>query len=153
MNIIDDIMSKIDWNLPEETQNVAITMSDSVKDLWYFVQPLNEQGGKNVWDGCARILARRTDKELEPYIVPLFEWLRDSNWPGYDTIMDRMKKYKPEMLINQYSYCIMRAIGKEDDIWLDYLSGVIENPGVLALLSSEYQTLMKEHYKTYLRYA
>ena len=66
---IDYIMSLIAWNKSINEQSDGIKMAEEVENINVFLQPCN----KNVCDNCAKILSKRTDDELSPYLVELLE--------------------------------------------------------------------------------
>ena len=99
---IDYIMNLIDWNSSIENQNKGIKLAKDVKCINVFLQPCDNKYNKNVWDNCAKIIAKRCDKELEPYLHELFEWLMDMNWPGADSIFERLKVYNNDKWFNLF---------------------------------------------------
>lgn len=136
---IEHIMEKIDWNAPINDNNEGIKMAKSIKDLWYFIQPCNQKQNKNVWDVCAIILSDRDDEELKPYFIPLLIWLQDANWPGFDTIFQRLLKTDIADLKPAISYCIMRAIEHDDKMWMFYLYQFLKEKNALSIVSVDYQ--------------
>lgn len=82
-------------------------------------------------------------------MIMLFEWLKDANWPGFFVIYNRIKKMKPDNIYPDYSYCIAMAKKQNDESWLDFMSGLIENPQIYEKLSKEDQELMSKHYKNF----
>lgn len=64
-------------------------------------------------------------------------------------IYNRIKKMKPDNICSDYSYCITMAKKQNDESWLDFMSGLIENPQIYEKLSREHQELMSKHYKNF----
>lgn len=119
---IDYIMNLIDWNSSIENQNKGIKLAKDVKCINVFLQPCDNKYNKNVWDNCAKIIAKRCDKELEPYLHELFEWLMDMNWPGADSIFERLKVYNNDKWFNCIlKKCINEAQLLHEYIWLETL--------------------------------
>lgn len=115
---IDYIMSLIDWNKSINEQIDGIKMAENVENINVFLQPCNKNYNKNVWDNCAKILSKRTDDELSPYLVELLEWLQDLNWPGAYCILDRLQKYADDFSYNSaLNTCLKYAQALEDDVW------------------------------------
>lgn len=115
---IDYIMSLIDWNKSINEQAEGIRMAQDVENINVFLQPCNKNYNKNVWDNCAKILAEKTDEELSPYLVALFEWLQDLNWPGAFCILDRLQKYADNHFYDlALNTCLKYAQSVEDDVW------------------------------------
>ena len=89
---IDYIMSLIDWKKSEKDQLKGIEMARDIRNINVFLQPCNKGYDKNVWDNCAKILSERNDEELLPYLIDLFRWLQDLNWPGAFCILNRLRR-------------------------------------------------------------
>jgi len=115
---IDYIMSLLDWNKSIKEQAEGIKMAEDVESINVFLQPCNKNYNKNVWDNCAKILSKKTDEELSPYLVELLEWLQDLNWPGAFCILGRLQKYEDDSSYNSaLNTCLKYAQALEDDIW------------------------------------
>ena len=123
MNSISSIFDPLDWNEPEEIQEKGMEAASHVADISIFLQPLFPEYNKNVWDNCARILSRKSDKALEPYLYELLEWLQDMNWPGAFCILDRLQRFSDKTILQT-------AIGKSmenaqtnyDEVWKENLT-------------------------------
>lgn len=122
---IDYIMSLIDWNNCEQEQEEGIRLAQSVNCINVFLRPHDRIYNKNVWDNCAKILSGRSDEELEAYLIELFEWLQDLNWPGAFCIRDRLQKYSDDLSYKSaIEICIKNARIKEDDVWINNLNEI-----------------------------
>ena len=98
---IDYIMELLDWNQTEEEQAKGRELARDVKSINVFLQPKGKNCNKNVWDNCSLILAERSDEELTPYLQDLMVWLRDMNWPGAFSILDRLNRYEDVSMIER----------------------------------------------------
>lgn len=114
-------MEKLDWNLSDEIQKEGIEQAKKVKNFSVFLQPNNKKYNKNVWENCSTILSEKTNEELLPFLVPLFEWLKDINWPGALNIWMRLKSFDKNCLTLVISYCLMRAKEENDNEWYNNL--------------------------------
>lgn len=122
MTNIDYIMSLLDWNKSTDEQADGIKMAEDVECINVFLQPCSKNYNKNVWENCAKILSKRTDDELSPYLTELLEWLRDMNWPGAFCILDRLKKMVNEPFFkSSYNICLKYARALEDEVWVSNL--------------------------------
>lgn len=83
---IDQIFEMLSWNNEEKIQEQGIEEAEKIKHLSVLIQPMES---KSIWENCAKVLASKSDQELESYLIPLFEWLQDMNWPGADVIYKR----------------------------------------------------------------
>ena len=125
---IDEIMDMLDCNNSVETQEKGIELAKNVKCINVFILPEHLECSKNVWENCAKILANRTDKELQPYLIDILLWIEDMNWPGAIIIDDRLKKFRdmkmPSFAIKE---CVKRASATDNHIWLENLSELMDD--------------------------
>ena len=129
MTNIDEIYDLFIWDSsysPEEftaRENRGIAEASEIKNLFPFIQPIiiPPQKSKSVWDSCAKVIAMRSDEELEPYLYPLFEWLQDMNWPGAVKIYNRLSQIPFEKLEPVLRYCKQRAQDTGDTSWMAVL--------------------------------
>lgn len=123
MNEYNDIMKMLDWNNSREVQSKGIEYAKRITSLEIFLQPNTDIFNKNVWDNCAEVLSSKTDDELKPYLMQLFEWLQDMNWPGAFCIMDRLKEFRDKHSFeNCFKISVREAEKLEDEVWLDNLN-------------------------------
>ena len=122
---LDEIYDSFIWDKSytneeyEAKISVGINEAKNFKYLYPFIQPIIP--GKLIWEPCARVIALKSDDELEPYLGLLFEWLQDVNWPGAWTIYDRLLKMPFSMLEKTYDYYVRQAVRDSDDLWLSTL--------------------------------
>lgn len=115
---IDYIMSLLDWNKSATDQAAGIKMAEKIENINVFVQPCNKNYNKNVWDNCAKILFKRTDEELSPYLIELLTWLQDLNWPGALCVFDRLQKYEDKVSYSRaLDTCLKYAKAVKDNVW------------------------------------
>ena len=125
---IDEIMDMLDCNNSVETQEKGIELAKNVKCINVFILPEHLECIKNVWENCAKILANRTDKELQPYLIDILLWIEDMNWPGAIIIDDRLKKFRDmKMLSFAIKECVKRASATDNHIWLENLSELMDD--------------------------
>lgn len=124
---IDYILSLLDWNNPDEEQEKGVKLAKDIKCISAFIQP-GHPYGKNIWYNCAKILAERDDKELEPHLIELLEWLQDMNWPGAFCILDRLQKYEDiDSLNKSLMICLRKAKMLNDETWECNLNMLLQN--------------------------
>ena len=116
MNLMG-IMEMLDWNKPAEIQSEGVSLAKNYGTLTPFVQPLTPEYNKNVWDNCALVLAESSDKALTPYLVELFEWLQDMNWPGAEVIFNRLLEMPVDRLASPYQFSLEQAKARQDFSW------------------------------------
>lgn len=150
MNNIDEIMDMLDWGNREETQKKGRELAEDIKSVNVFLQPLNQNHSKNVWDNCAKVLASRSDEELQPYVDRLIEWLSDMNWPGAWTILERFKSYKDVVGISKVlNYKVQKAnkYGTAEELcFLDHVSKMLDIEGLAAVLPRDTFEILGKHY-------
>lgn len=119
MYSIDYIMSLLDWNRSTIEQNTGIELAGAVRCINVFIQPCDIQYNKNVWDNCAKILSKRTDEELTPYLFLLFAWLQDMNWPGAIQILYRLREYKQASFLEPSLKMYIKMVkATKNKVWL-----------------------------------
>lgn len=121
---LDEIYETFFW-IPEETNEEYYLMVDDAineakkyKYLYPFIQPYIPNKSKVVWEPCAKVIAFKSDEELEPYLNQLFEWLQDMNWPGADIIYDRLLQMPFSLIEDAYNFSCSRAERNNDNPWL-----------------------------------
>ena len=119
---IDYIMNLFDWNNSDDDQTRGLKLAEDIKCISAFIQP-GSPYGKNVWENCAKALVKRDDKELEPHLIELLEWLQDMNWPGAFCILNRLQNYGDTLSLNvSLTICLRKAKMLNDEIWEDNLN-------------------------------
>lgn len=111
---IDDIFGYLSWNNDPEVQSTGIEMAKKIKFLSVLIMPIED---KSVWENCAKVLASKSDYELDRYFIKLFEWIKDMNWPGADIIYRRLSLVPSQKIMRAYKYSVSIAEQTHDDIW------------------------------------
>ena len=115
---ITEIMDMLDWHMPSEIQSKGISLARNTETIIPFIQPLTPKHNKNVWEGCAVIIAEKSDEDLKPYLVELLGWLQDMNWPGAFCILNRLQRYADNDSIHDaINVCIEKAKKCGDEVW------------------------------------
>ena len=116
------ILHMLDWSQPQDIQEKGKEEARLIVDLAVLIQPFSEQYNKNIWGNCAEVLVEKKDKELEPYLSKLLEWLRDLNWPGALTVYNRLKRFtEKDALQRAIYYSIASAKEENDGVWEETL--------------------------------
>lgn len=118
---IDQIFEMLSWSNDERIQKYGIIEAQKIKSLSVFMQPRNEQFGKDVWENCAKVLESKTDKELQFYLFDLFKWLQDMNWPGSEIVYERLQRMPIQLIETDYKICLSLAERTGDTIWKNVL--------------------------------
>ena len=121
-----DIIAKLDWNLPDETQLMAMEDIRSKAGFKHeeLILPL---GYKGCWRNCAQLLVELPDLKLIPMLPMLMEWFQDMNWPGSQIILGRLKQLPEDTLHDACRNAYASARRQRDDEWMNYL---VESFGV-----------------------
>lgn len=118
----NNFIKMLDWNNSIDVQNKGIEYAKKISSLEIFLQPNTDLYNKNVWDNCAEVLRSKTDIELKPHLIQLFEWLQDMNWPGAFCILDRLKQYKDNHSFDtSFDISVKTAKQLNDEVWLENL--------------------------------
>lgn len=124
MMTLDEIYESFIWDKSytneeyEAKITVGINEAKKYKYIYPFIQPIIPELSKVIWEPCARVVASKSDEELKPYLIFLFEWLQDANWPGEQIIFDRLLKMPFSLLEKELDYCKRKAERANDDLWL-----------------------------------
>ncbi len=120
MKNIDEIIGMLDSNNQKEVQEEGIMIAMKVKTLKVFFFPSYPNNPpyyscKCLWENSAKVIANKSDEELEPYLPDMFEWLVDVNWPGAWTIFERLKNYKRDSFNPVFNEYLKRSIAFNDE--------------------------------------
>lgn len=115
---IDRIFEMLSWDNEEEIQAKGIEEAEKIRHLSVLIQPIES---KSIWENCAKVMASKSDEELESYLIPLFEWLQDMNWPGAEIIYERLKMIPEQKIKASYDICLAKAELTEDSVWKSVL--------------------------------
>ena len=131
---IDEIYNLLTWDNQlshEENETKAkkgIEAAQQIKNLFPFIQPIivPPEASKRVWESCAKVVAMRSDEELEPFLIMLLEWIQDLNWPGALTIYDRLSQIPYQTIKFAYAYSRKKAEDTSDQYWMEVLEELYE---------------------------
>ena len=130
---IDDIYDLFTWDnsYSDEEYNArverGIAEARKLRNIYPFIQPIVAgKNSKSVWEPCAKVIALKSDAELEDYLYLLLEWLQDMNWPGAEIIFDRLSQMPCAKIRNYVEYSMNRAKRDNDKSWLDTLEALKE---------------------------
>ena len=132
---IDELYNLFMWdNQLSNEENEAkaqkgIEAARQIKNIFPFIQPIivPPEKNKSVWEPCAKVVAMRSDEELEPYLFVLLEWLQDTNWPGALIIYDRLIRMPYSLLEFPYTHSRKMAEQTNDTCWLSALEDLYED--------------------------
>lgn len=102
---MSDIKELYEMLYQEDSMVTQIDMARQIKDLSVLIMP---PAPPFVWEKCAYILLEKTDRELEPYLEGMVEWMQDLNWPGALTILERLRKVDGRILLQPFLNCYER---------------------------------------------
>ena len=97
-------------------------------------------------------MREKTDVVLEPYLDSLLEWLQDLNWPGALTILDRLKIFSGQKLKKPFIDRFAHANNLDNEeglVILDYLSELLDNEELKAVLPKHIIEKLQKHYKNW----
>lgn len=143
---IDGIMALLRWNSSSDEQEQGIHLAKQVKCLSAFFQPVCDSYAKDVWDNCAIVIAKRSDSELQPYVLNMLLWLQDMNWPGSITIRDRLLEFKDTEILAYTLRALVTALSSSDEnTWLSGLSQLLDNLELIGSLDQDTITVLNTH--------
>ena len=115
---IDRIFEMLSCDNDLVIQQQGIELAKNIRHLSVLMRPVES---KLIWENCAKVLASKCDNELEFYIIYLFEWLKDMNWPGADIIYRKLKSMPIHFIKQGYLICYKTAITTRDFVWQQVL--------------------------------
>ena len=115
---IDEIFEMLSWNNNEKIQNQGIEEAKKIKNLSVLFQPIES---KSIWENCEKVLVSKGNQELDFYLLPMFQWLQDMNWPGAELIYERLKRMPIEQLEIAYKISLSMAESTGDTVWKEVL--------------------------------
>ena len=131
---IDDIYDLFAWDasFSNEEYNArvdrGIAEAGKLKNIYPFIQPIVAgRNSKSVWEPCAKVIALKSDEELDDYMYRLLEWLQDMNWPGAEIIFERLSQIPYAKIQDYVEFSIHRAKREQDEIWLNTLEALKEH--------------------------
>ena len=147
----EDIYEMLDSNNQLDIQQYGIDIGFMSKNIIDYILPMHPMYNKNIWENCAIILSRKTDGELEPYLMKIFEWIRDLTWPGAFIILKRLQELDYKVILPAYINVIENILATSplDEEWLDHLSKMIENPNFASFLSKDMYEMLKSRYSLF----
>lgn len=113
MKNIEEILQLLSWSNSAEDQERGRDMAQNIEDISELIQPDVE--GKSAWDNCAKVLCKKTDEQLEPYLCELLEWIQDINWPGAMLILGRLKHFSGIKLKEPVENAVKKAKGMDGE--------------------------------------
>ncbi len=90
---IDEILDMLGSD-DKEIQEKGISIGSQVKNLKCFMRPIYGNTAPSTWENCAKIVCKRSDKELRYYFDDLLMWISDMNCPGASQIFERLVRYE-----------------------------------------------------------
>ena len=131
---IDEIYDLFTWDVSYSNEEYdarverGIAAARKLKNIYPFIQPIVAgRNSKSVWEPCAKVVALKSDENLEEYLYLLLEWLQDMNWPGAEIIFDRLSEIPFERIGNYLECSISRAKKDDDESWLNTLEALKEH--------------------------
>ena len=115
--IEEDILKQIPGNFEDISEQDVIRINETYEDI----TPLFQHSGKDTWYGCAKVICYNSNEKLEKYIPSMLEWIEDMNWPGAETIFDKLKTFDYCVIKPYLDKAMFEASNKNNSIWLDML--------------------------------
>lgn len=142
---IDELFDMLSWNSDEDTQRRGLELAKQIKCYSVFLQPHGLKHDKDVWENCAKILSKYPDEILQYCSLGMLEWLADINWPGAETILDRLTKFSDTSLLATFIvHCVKTALACDQQGWLGNMSALLENENLKTTLPKDtYNVLYK----------
>lgn len=110
----------LDWSLPDSEQYANIVRYQPVSDneIPWLILPFRK---KNCWKNCAILLSTIDNSRLIPYLPQILEWYKDLNWPGFEIIAKRIKRFSNEQISKAVRIASDKALSENDMEWYENL--------------------------------
>ena len=131
MHNINELFEMLDSDNDAEIQAAGI---EEAKQIQYFSILFQPVENKSVWQNCAKAIVAKSDSELHEYILNMFEWLKDLNWPG-------------SAIGYWLSYSIKKAVKEKDALWLMGLACLCTDPKIYNQLNRKEKKIMRKSMK------
>lgn len=76
---------------------------------------------KGYWENAAKVIAHKSDTEIETILPDVLVWLQNSNWPGSKIILDRMNEMPKEIILKHRLDVLEMAMASNDTMWIEWL--------------------------------
>jgi len=139
---MNNILEMLNENNTQEIQQKAVELAKEIDDISIF---FDYSIPSTLWKNCAKVISRKTDEELKPYIKNMLEWIEDINRPGAFRIYFRLKDMDVNYLYNDYVEYIETTIKKNDESALEFLSGLIEKEEIKNKLPIDLYNILKKY--------
>lgn len=144
---IDELFDMLSWNSEEDTQRRGIELARQIKCYSVFLQPYGIKHGKDVWENCAKILSEYPDEILQYCSLDMLEWLEDMNWPGAETVLNRLIKFTNTSLLSTFIvHCVKEALVCDQQGWLGNMSALLENENLQTSLPRDIYNVLYDRY-------
>jgi hypothetical protein len=135
---IDELFDMLSWENDEETQRKGIELAKEIKCFSVFLQPYGLEHSKDIWENCAKILATYSDETIKYCLQGLLEWLADMNWPGAETVLQRLIEFNDQSLLSLFiDHCVKEALVCDDQVWLGNMAALLENDNLKNFLPKD----------------
>lgn len=145
--IIPEIMEYLNCNADIDAQERAIEICCRSEDITPFIKP--SEYGKDVLENCAKIVVKKSDLILYPYLDRLIEWMQELHEPGAIIIQQRLKEFNGELLVFPFERFVKKAMNldnEDTDKILKSLSRLLDNEELKAVLSNEISEILHRYY-------
>lgn len=144
MHNINELFEMLDSNNDAGIQAAGVEEAKQIKYLSILFQPVES---KSVWENCAKAIVAKSDSELHEYILNMFEWLKDLNWPGFEIILKRLKLFPSSTIGYWLSYSIKKAVREKDELWLIGLAYLCTDSRIYNQLNGKEKKIMRKSMK------
>lgn len=139
---MNDILEMLNENNTQEIQQKGIALAKKIDDISIF---FDYSIPSTLWKNCAKVISSKTDEQLKPYIKKMLEWTEDINRSGAFRIYFRLKDMDVNCLYPDYVEWIENAINKNDELALEFLSGLIEKEELKNKLPLNIYNILKKY--------
>ena len=139
---IDELLEMLS-STSDEIRERAIEEAKKIKYASILVLPYK----LSAWENCAIALSAMPDEALSPHADSLLMWVSDPNWPGAETINERLKKFEDvSMLKDSVERYVITSLLNDS---LINIADLLENEKLRASLSRDKCKVLFDRFANY----
>ena len=139
---IDEIFEMLNIKNEKNIQQKGIKEGKKIEYMSILFRPVETQ---DIWENCAKIITSKDKEVVSKYYYELLHWLENANWPGYNIVIEYMKKISKLELYKIYGVCIKEAQRERKIEWLNNLISLLEKNDMYNYLTSEEKTIINKY--------
>lgn len=123
IRLSENQICNLDWNLPLNVQEEAISKIVLMKDL--DLRDLLQPYDKKYWENAAKVLFKIGYPRVKDVIPGLLEWMQDINWPGAYIVEELLSHIPKDKFVEELEKIFQIILDTNDLEWIFGLENLI----------------------------